>query len=111
MTEKLVEKIAENAREEFKVFRTKELQKSKEEIFADNYRIRFYDELFNFLTEEGPESYLSEDDVAIIAANGTMLISFLYDYYLGCEFSSINSWEEIGSLIRSYIDRDRYSKL
>lgn len=107
----VIKELQRNVRCEFGVFRNKELLKGKCEIFEDSYKIRFYQELYSFLKGEDIELYLTVDDIAEIAAKGINVISSLYDYYLKDEFSSINSWEDVRSLIKSYIDRDRYSKL
>lgn len=44
----------------FQEYREAELKKSKEEIFNDNYKIRFYTELADFF-ECSPEAYLDEE--------------------------------------------------
>ena len=46
-------RIAENAYIEFDAFKKAELLKTKEEIFNDNYEIRFYDKMHEFLVFGG----------------------------------------------------------
>lgn len=53
--------VRENVTVEFQEYREAELKKSKEEIFNDNYKIRFYTELADFF-ECSPENngYVTE---------------------------------------------------
>ena len=95
----LLKIVQENADKEFDGFKEAELQKGKEEIFNDNYQIRFFDEIHEFLISE---SLLDSEELETIASEGTSFISLLYDFYLDREYASINSWDDIVDLIADY---------
>lgn len=98
----LLEKVAENAEIEFNEFKDDELEKSKEEIFEDNYKIRFFDEMHEFLISE---NLLQSYELSVIAKHGTAFISHLYDFYLGSEYAAITNWEEVVDMIADFCDR------
>ena len=95
----LLETVQANADKEFEEFKQAEMQKDKEAIFNDNYLIRFYDELHEFLISE---SLLKSEELEVIASEGTCFIKLLYDFYLDREYASINTWEDISDMIADY---------
>lgn len=96
--------IRKNADTEFKNFKHLELQKSKEEIFKDNYKIRFFDEVHDFLI---CKTDLEDEDMEIIISDGLIFIALLYDFYLSKEYTSINTWEDISDMISEYCNTER----
>lgn len=100
----LVSSISRNADAEFAVFKIDELRKSKEEIFRGNYRIRFYDELHEYLTTESHIQEFDRDVLESLEAAHTKLISILYDYYINNEYASIDSWGSIDDMIFNFCD-------
>ena len=101
--------LAQNAEKELNVFKAEELKKTKEQIFEDYYKIRFFVELFEYLTSDGAEQLFedeSEDEMKKLLANQDHVIHDLYNFFLDCEFSSIENWNGIEDLIRSFCDRE-----
>lgn len=97
-----VEKIGQNAEKEFEAFKDMILLKTKEEIFNDNYKIRFFDELHVFLKEKDAVLSLDVSERESIAEEGTKFIEDLYYFYVKNEYASIENWEEIIYMIRNY---------
>ena len=97
--EELLETVAQNAEVEFKIFKNLELEKGKKEIFEDNYEIRFYDAIHEFLTSE---NLLQSDELEVISSESVNFIGLLYDYYLKNEHASITTWEDITDMISRY---------
>ena len=102
--DELLKIVQENADKEFEEFKQEELSKDKEEIFKDNYPIRFYDEIHEFLI---CESALKTCELEVIASEGTKFIGLLYDFYLDREYASISTWEEITDMIADYCGINR----
>lgn len=96
--------IRKNADTEFKNFKHLELQKSKEEIFKDNYKIRFFDELHEFLISE---TDLGSEKEMVVVSKGNCFITLLYDFYLSKEYASINTWDDVLDMILDYCDSER----
>lgn len=92
--------VMANVTEEYNEFRKEELQKSKEQIFDDYYRIHVYEELKEFLTAEEPQ--MDEKHYRCLAADGKSVLSLLYDDYLDREYSSITTWEDIRDFVTTY---------
>lgn len=101
---KIMQILRQNADAEYEAFKKAELARSKEEIFDDNYRIRFYDEMHGYLTAEGADANLNAGTARKMAKRGTSLISLLYDYFLKREYASINTWEDITDMINNYFE-------
>lgn len=98
----LVEKSVEN---EYKNFYDFELSRTTEQIInTDNYKIRFYNELSVFLGEDGRD-FLTDEQYEALYKDSPNIISFLYDYYLGSEYASINNYSDTAELIKDYNDK------
>lgn len=98
----LVKMSVEN---EYKNFYEYELSRTKEELInTDNYKIRFYNELSVFLGEDGRD-YLNDVQYKALCKDSPNILFNLYDYYLGSEFASINSYSETAELIKDYNDK------
>ena len=96
--------VRENVTVEFQEYREAELKKSKEEIFNDNNKIRFYTELADFF-ECSPEAYLDEEHFRCLYQDGKSVICCLYDYYLSNEYASINNRSDLTDMIRNYNEK------
>lgn len=79
---------------EFEDFRNEILSLSKEKIFDEAYKIRFYTEIYTFLKETHYEVKKSTS------------IAGLYDFYLSDEYRSINTWSEVREMIYDYEHED-----
>lgn len=101
--DEIIERLSELAERSFEDFKKKMLEKSKEEIFNNNYEIRFYDEMYEFFTGGGSES-LGEHTVVVLYSLGRNLLNLLYDDYIGREYSSINSWDDICEWLDQYAE-------
>lgn len=101
----IVKRIAENAEKEFDAFKKEELLKTKEEIFNDNYKIRFYDEMYEFLGYAESLFDFKIRELRFIESEGTDFIRQIYDYFLGCEYASIASYDEITQMVHDYCEK------
>ena len=92
--------IANNAKREFFYFKNKEIEKSKETIFANSHIISFYDELYEYLicTHER----LDTEVLKFIIGEGKDFIFLLYEFYLKSEYASITTWDDITEMILEY---------
>lgn len=97
--------VAENATQEFNEFYATEMEKTKEGIFDDYYKIHFYNELKDFLTADGETHYLNEDGFRCLYQDGKSVLACLYDYYLKDEYASTVNWEEISDFINNYNEK------
>ena len=104
-----VNAVQENVRQEFDEFFAEEMQKPKEEIFNDSYKIRFYTELNEFLTANN-DDFLGRGEYRCLYEEGTHVIASLYDHYLYTDYASINTWDDVRDMVRTYNDR-HYSDL
>ncbi len=97
--------VAENATQEFNDFYAAEMEKTKEEIFGDYYKIHFYNELKNFLTDNSETHKLDADGFRCLYEDGKSVLACLYDYYLKNEYASTATWEDIGDFINNYNEK------
>lgn len=102
MKEDYVSAVAESVEREYTNFKTAELQKSKEEIYDDNYKIRFYIEMYEYFTANKENSFLNVNLCKCLINDSPNIISELYDYYLSNEYASITTWEDINEMIYDY---------
>lgn len=101
--------LAQNAEIEFNAFKAEELKNTKEQIFEDYYKIRFFIELSEYLTSDDAELFFedeSEDEMKKLLAHQDHVIRDLYDFFLDCEYGSIENWDGIEDLIRSFCERE-----
>ena len=75
---------------EFEDFRNEILSLSKEKIFDEAYKIRFYREVSEWIV--GGEYEIKN----------TTTLAGLYDFYLSNEYLSITTWSDIGVMISEY---------
>ena len=93
--------LQECVQKEFSEYFDTERKKSREEIFADSDKTRFYIELEHFLTDD-EESPLEEAEYQALFGDGDHVLSLLYDYYTKTEEASIKNSIGIQSLIKNY---------
>ena len=76
-------------------------------INKDNYKIRFFNELRNFIEDESQDenTYVTERDWEALNEDSPHILSLLYDYYLENEYVSINNYEATNDLIQFYNDK------
>lgn len=79
---------------EFEDFRNEILSLSKEKIFDEAYKIRFYKEIYSFIKET---HYKLKKSTSIAG---------LYDFYLNDQYRSITTWSEVRGLIYDYEHED-----
>ncbi len=96
--------------DEFSSFMMEYKNKEALDIVKDSYKINFYKELYQYLTDENTD--LEEIQFKALYNQKGKVLESLYDYYLKNEFTSINSYSEINDLIVSYNSRynDEYMK-
>lgn len=97
--------VQESVKQEFDEFRADMLTRTKEEIFNNNYGIRFYTELHAFLTSEYIGDHLDDKNMEGLYQDKGAILSELYSYYLHEEYSSINNWGDTADLVRDYNER------
>lgn len=90
---------------EFEDFKKDMVSKSKEEIFRSAYKIHVMDELNDYFENGGCEN-LSKEDCKKLQKYDDNILSLLYDYYLFDEYGSVNNWEDIGDLIKRFLERE-----
>lgn len=98
-------RVANNVTNEFNLFYAKEMEKSKDEIFYDYYKINFYNEMKDYLVTDEGNFYLNEKAFKCLYKEGEDVLDSLYTYYLKQEYASVNSWDEIGDLIIRYCEK------
>lgn len=96
-----IEAVQNAVFDEFEDFKKQELLKSKEQIFDDNYQIRFYDEVSNFL-ECVDDAVIDEIHWKCLNEDKGKILSNMYEYYLDSEYASINNSEDLIDLIVDY---------
>lgn len=96
-----VELVQNAVFDEFESFKKKELLKSKKEIFEDNYQIRFYDEVSNFL-ECIDDGALDNIHWKCLNEDSGSILNKMYNYYLNSEYASINNTDDLLDLITDY---------
>lgn len=99
-----VQAVKENVQAEFDKFYMYQMSQSKKAIFYNNYQIRFYEELKEFLIYN-PESALENKQFRCLYAEGKNILANLYDYYLGEEYAYIYNLDATTDLIRDYNER------
>lgn len=112
----LEERVKASIEAEYKAFYAEEIKKSPEELISkDNYKIRFFNELYAFLGEDIKDN-LYDRDLEALLDDSPHILENLYDYYLSNEYVSINNYGDVKELIEAYNDRyyeeivaDRYS--
>jgi len=78
-------------------FRIEQLtNKTKEEIYADAYKINFYSAVSEFLT--GCHS-LGDDVCEYLCKDEANVLDLLYNKYIDSDYSSVNSWDDIYDFI------------
>lgn len=96
-----LKKVQESVDVEFKEFQDCQLKRTKEEIFNNNYEIRFYDEIKDYLIESA-EIYLNEDHIRCLYEDRNLIINKLYKHYLFSDTASIATPSEITEMIIHY---------
>lgn len=95
--------LEENVKKEFADFKSTQLSLKPELLFDNACKIRFYKEIYNYITEnELSKDYDWQNIKRLASCN--QIISLLYDEYLSKEHLSIDSWESIQELIESFLD-------
>jgi hypothetical protein len=84
-------------------------------MHEDNYRIRFYNELSGYFSDD-IEDNLTDRDFEALLEDSPHILNDLYDYYLGNEYACINTYSDVADLIMAYNDKyheeiveDRYT--
>lgn len=99
-----IDSVRESVEKEYQTFFDTEMSKTKEEIFNNNYMIRFYDELHCFIDSE-IENNLRKSDIKALSQDAPHILSELYAYYLSSEFASIDNYADISVMICEYNDK------
>lgn len=106
-----IKEFLANTCKEFEDFEKEMMTKTKQEIFNENYKIRFFSEINYFLQEnDGAGEYLEELDYNEELFESKYFIETLYDYFLSCEYASINNWDDLEDLFRSYLEYTHFHK-
>lgn len=109
MTEKQLKKIRQQIEVEFFNFKTLQLTKTKEEIFNNYYEIRFYNEMFDYLTDVE----MSDEEYSLlrsVAGNYQSVLRKLYERFMDMEEVSIESYSEIRIFLNSVFDNVKPKK-
>lgn len=99
------EKLSLRVEKEFKEYKENMLLKTKEEIFNNNYKIRFCVEMHEYFYDI-PEILLDDIEIDILISVYGNLLEVLYDFYLKREYASINSWEDITDWVKMFCDKE-----
>lgn len=92
--------VAENIQKEYEQFCANELRQSKEEIFADSYRIQFYKEIHGYLTNSlNPLDY---EHYKALNLEGEKVIALLWKENLKSGVMNIGDWDRITNFIDNY---------
>lgn len=97
--------VKESVEREYKQFYDEEMQKTKEDLInKDNYKIRFFNELSVFLGDDIQDN-LTDRDLEALYHESPHILDTLYDFYLGYEYGSINTYADTADLIKEYNDK------
>ena len=100
------DKLKQNVQKEYNEFIHEEMERTKEQlIHTDNYKIRFFNELVDFLGENIETCGITDRDVEALLTEENHVLDSLYDYYLDSEYNSINNYEDTKEFIENYNDR------
>ena len=104
--EEKFDRLMKNINDEFALFYDDELKKSKDEIFDDCAKIRFYKSIYEYIGHVfGDLSYMEHYYGMVLALlrEPFGLIGLLYDFYLSKEGYSINTYDDIDTMIADYV--------
>ena len=88
--------LSVNAEANYDRFALGELESTKEEIFANSYKINFYSTMYDYFTGDNG---LDKDTCQFLCKDNDMVLDNLYKDFLDSETASINSWEDIDDFI------------
>lgn len=112
--DKNIRKFRKLIQEEYQEFKDSCLNKSKEDIFFNCFKIYFYNEMYDFFM--GEDFALYDKDILALLEDGNHIVELLFNYYIDTELSSISNFEDINYFIIAYNDKyhsdivkDRYN--
>ncbi len=95
---------------EFHLFKEEMLENSKEDVFKENYKIRFFDEIYNFFNDSEEDTF-DDNYMRVLTADDGDIISNMYDYYLDNEYASIANYGDTIELVKGYIEFEKSEEL
>lgn len=109
-----IRKLRKLIQEEYQEFKNICLNKSKEEIFFNCFKIYFYNEIYEFFQND--YFSMSKKDILALLEDGNHIVELLFNCYIDTELSSISNFEDINYFIIAYNDKyhsdivkDRYN--
>ena len=102
---KTADRIKQNTELAFSQFKAYHLSRTKEEIFEKAGEIRFYTEVYEFLTGGDLDQYFEETEQIKIDAIEVRFLDLLYYEYLDDEYAKVDTWGDIHEFINSFFER------
>lgn len=87
---------------EYDNFHAELLSESKTKLYEDAFKVYFYQAILDYLTDESNLEYLDE-----MLLGNPYPISTLWAYYIGTDWTAIDSWESIDQLIEAFCDHEK----
>lgn len=97
------EKVIQSVEKEYEKFRADELNQTPEQIFEDCHRIYFNREITDFLTSN--VNNLSNKHYRCLYEDCGSVLPCLWDYYLKSEYATVDTYDEIEEMVKSYNER------
>ena len=96
------ELLSDRVDKEYKEYKENVINtKTKEEIFDENYKIRFHEEMHEFLSYTD-NVYISAEDIKKLALLKGNIFDLLYDYYIEMEYAALGNWEQISDWVGDF---------
>lgn len=100
-----VDLLKRNVLAEFTFFKDYWLEQSKEEIFNTAYKIRFYTNIDDFIHYLDKDTFLEPEYIECLLQDNRSVISCLWDYFLKCEYASVETYDDTRDLIENYCEK------
>jgi hypothetical protein len=99
------EKLKTNVNTEFENFKNKMLKESKEEIFDNAYKIRFYTNVWDYIQYLNKDTFLEEAYIECLLQDFQSVLTCLWDYFLKQEYASVETYDDTQDLIENYCEK------
>ena len=90
---------------EYTFFKDYWLRQSKENIFNAAYQIRFYTNVDDFIHYLDKDTFLEPEYVKCLLKDKGSVLACLWDYFLKCEYASVETYDDTRDLIKNYCEK------
>ena len=97
-----VDKLKNIIYTEYTFFKEFWLEQPKIEIFDNAYKIRFYTNVDDFIHYLDKDTFLEPEYVECLLEDSGSVLACLWDYFLKCEYASVETYDDTRDLIENY---------